>query len=227
MGEISVILFAAHLSLQSNTSTLTAFISVIRKIFTHNPPPRECFIKPSSHCCQSYDDLVCVRVCGPCSVALCCLVLHFLVSVLSNSSGRLTSQWISTCHWFLPVSLHHCPINFARALPCNYPPSRLSKLWCATADHPNVRSLEAKCCSIGIMKCWRLFWISLRLSVPMCVLWRTAGEAVAVWGVFREEPGLQLSVITVFLKSRGYLFVHILPELFQCAAYFPDLQRQF
>lgn len=55
------------------------------------------------------------------------------------------------------------------------------------------------------MKCWHLFWIGLRQSAPMCVLWRTAGEAAALWGVFREEPGLQLSVINVFLQSRGYL----------------------
>lgn len=66
-------------------------------------------------------------------------------------------------------------------------------------------SLEAKCCCTWITKYWRLFWIGLYLSAPMCVLWRAAREVAAIGGVFREEPGLQLSVITVFLQSKGHL----------------------
>lgn len=55
------------------------------------------------------------------------------------------------------------------------------------------------------MKCWCLFWISLCQTAPLCVLWGTAGNAAAIWGVFREGASLQLSVITVFLQNRGYL----------------------
>lgn len=56
-------------------------------------------------------------VCVPCLFALCCLVLLSL----SKRNGWLTSQWISTCHWFLPVSLFTVFLFFGKALPCHYP----------------------------------------------------------------------------------------------------------
>lgn len=38
----------------------------------------------------------------------------------------------------------------------------------------------------------------------LSVRYRTANEAAAIYGVFKEKPGLQISVITIFPQSRGY-----------------------
>lgn len=82
---------------------------------------------------------------------MCVVPAHLHVVGLcrfSNGNGWLTSQWISTCHRFLPVSLITV-LSFAKALPCYYPLSwnlPLQITLCETS-FPSYSCVDNKSCS--------------------------------------------------------------------------------